>query len=423
MTANIRRLAFDISPWLWAYIIFWFCMIAFMDSLWLTHAGLNPSLIPGILGFLCAGFTAQKVRLWRTLPVTRIQIDRARWWQGVAGPALMICTACLGPALVMNALGLRREAWSDVALLVLAQSATCALFTGVIFVALPLAAKGLGRWSALLLVPYMLLFMRINMPLNNQTDVHALLWAVIAVGLTTAIALYTLAGRLPMPLTTALWAVPSKDRTSQERATMKTSGLRGWPILVWGNLPIFAILLASSACIPLIMKWFLPNFDVSAIGWLTCVLALQVAVSGIATAMRTLRALPLSGGQLTCRLVFFVLLVQAISLATFRVVLLVAGEQARSPAIFLMLLAYSLVYLPFGLRFGLLALQFGLMLSLIFIIPVQIFAPYYDASLWIIVGSLFVMAIGFTWTYLEIARGHSAYRVQPLVPARWSGLR
>jgi hypothetical protein len=171
------------------------------------------------------------------------------------------------------------------------------------------------------------------------------------------------------------------------------------------------------------MKWFLPKLDLSMLGWMTCLVALQFAVSGIATAMRTLRALPLSSGQLTCRLVFFVLLVQAISLVIFKFVLLVAGEQALSPPIFLMPLAYSLVYLPFGLRFGLRVLQFGLGLSLIFILPVQILVPYYDASPWIVVGSLAVMVAGSAWTYWEITRGHRAYRVQPLVLARWSGLK
>lgn len=422
MSANVRRLFLDIGPWVWAYIAFQLCVAALLDSFWLRRHGAPLPLpllwLPGVLLNLSASHAGRKVPFWRTLPVSRTEIDQARWWQGVAGPTLLLCAIATSTALVMDALGLRRAAWPDIVTLGLAQSAIGVLLMGIVAIVFPFAAQTLGRWSALLIFPLFLAFVRVaSIPLSEQTDFRALLVAGLAIGAV----LYILAGHWPAPLTTALWDVPAKDRAPSASGAAKAPGLRGWPILVWANFPTFALVWALTVCIPPAVKWLSPKHTLGTAGWITCVVALQISVSGIAIAMRTLRALPLSGRQLTCRLVLLVLSVQAISLLVLEVALLMSGEREFSPAIFLLPLAYSLVYLPVVLRFGLRVSQFGVALSFIVIIPIQILAPYVGAVWWIVIGSLAVMAAGSAWSYWEIARGYRAYRIQPLVPARWRG--
>jgi hypothetical protein len=422
MANNVRRMALDIGPMVWAYIAFQLCVTLISDGLWLWRNDVALPLLPGLLLNIGTAFTAQKVALWRTLPVTQTEIDRARWWQSIMAPPLLLCAICISAAFAMAAVGLRHATWSHVAILVLGQSMASILFAGVSVSVFPFAARKLGRWSALLIIPVMLAIIYIAGTVGDpQTKLHKLLLAMDAAGLATAVALYTLAGHWPAPLTTPLWAMPMQDRSSPEPAAAKARGLRGWPVLIWGNLPTFVILWACAAWIPLAMKWFLPRLDLSMLGWLTCLAALQFSVYALATAMRNLRVLPFSGWQLTCRLVLLLLFVQAISLLIFKLVLLVSGEHELSTASFLLPLAYSLVYFPLALRLGLRLVQFGLALSIIFIMPIQLLASHPNAVPWMVICSLAVMGAGTGWIYWEITRSHRAYRIQPLVPARWRG--
>jgi len=423
MANPVRRLALDIGPLVWAYIVFQFCVGVLLDFVWLLHSGaVAQPLLPGVLLIVGSMYSAQKVPFWRTLPVSRAEIDRARWWQGIAAPPLLLCLTGVGTALVMGEFGLRSAPWPDIAMLILAQSAVSILVGGTMFVAFPFAAQRFGRWSALLLVPYMLGMFRLILPLGKASaELHIFLWALDAVGLIIAVALYALAGRWPSPLTVPLWSVPPGTQARPKPASAKMPGRRGWPSLIWANAPTLAIVWAATASGLLVMKWYTPRMDLTVLYWFTCLATLQVCVSLIAIAMRNLRALPLSGRQLTFRLVLLVLSVQAISLLVLKLVMLVAGARQFVPAIFLLPLAYSLVYLPIALRLGPRVIRFGFAFSFILIIPLQLIMARPDTTLWIVVGSFAAMAAGAAWTYWEITRGHSAYRHQPLVPARWRG--
>lgn len=422
MSNNVRRMALDISPMVWAYIAFQLCVTMMSDGFWLRRNGVDLPLLPGLLLNIGTAFTAHKVALWRTLPVSRTEIDRARWWQSIIAPPLLLCATCISAAFAIAAVGLRHATWSDIAILVLGQSMISILFAGVSVSLFPFAARKLGRWSALLIIPFMLAIIYIAGTVGDpQTKLHKLLLAMDAAGLATVVGLYMLAGHWPTPLTAPLWAMPMQDRSAPQPVAAKAPGLRGWPVLVWGNLPTFVILWACAAWIALAMKWFLPGLDLSMLGWLPCLAALQFSVYALATAMRNLRVLPFSGWQLTCRLVLLLLFVQAISLLVFKVVLLVSGEHEFSSASFLLPLAYSLVYFPVALRLGLRLIQFGLALSIIFIIPIQLLAPVPNSVPWMVICSLAVMAAGTGWIYWEITRSHRPYRIQPLVAARWRG--
>jgi len=423
MANPVRRLALDIGPLVWAYIVFQFCVGALLDFAWLLHSGaVAQPLLPGVLLIVGSMYSAQKVPFWRTLPVSRAEIDRARWWQGIAAPPLLLCLTGVGTALVMGEFGLRSAPWPDIATLVLGQSAVSILVGGTMFVAFPFAALRFGRWGALLLVPYMLGMFRLILPLGKTSaELHIFLWALDAVGLVVAVALYALAGRWPSPLTVPLWSLPPRVPAGPEPASAKTSGRRGWPSLIWANALTLVIMWAVTAAVLLVMKWYTPRMDLTVLYWFTCLATLQFCVTFIATGMRNLRALPLSGRQLTFRLVLLVLSVQAISLLVLKLVMLLVGARQFMPAVFLLPLAYSLVYLPVALRLGLRIIRFGFAFSFIFIIPLQLITLRSDIALWIVVGSFIAMVAGSAWTYWEIARGHSAYRHQPLVPARWRG--
>src|SRR5438552_102265 len=102
MSTNIRRLMFDINPWVWASIAFvWLCMVP-SDILSLsTGARAGLPLVPAILCNGLWSWSNLKVPLWRTLPVTRREVDLARWWQGIAGAGVLL-TAALLAGVAMN---------------------------------------------------------------------------------------------------------------------------------------------------------------------------------------------------------------------------------------------------------------------------------------------------------------------------------
>ena len=85
--ARVRRLVLDISPLMTGYLLFQAVLGLFLDFIWVRHPFGNPMLLPGVLLALNGSMIAPKVPLWRTLPVTARDIDRARWWHSVGVPA------------------------------------------------------------------------------------------------------------------------------------------------------------------------------------------------------------------------------------------------------------------------------------------------------------------------------------------------
>jgi hypothetical protein len=122
------------------------------------------------------------------------------------------------------------------------------------------------------------------------------------------------------------------------------------------------------------------------------------------------------------RAVFILALVlHVVSLAIFKVVLIMTGDDVHSPVVWLTALALTPVYLSVALRFGVRVIQFGYGLSGLFLIPFQFLAQDSSAAIWIVVGPLTVMTASFAWGYWEITRGRHAYRAQPVMPMRWRG--
>jgi len=230
-----------------------------------------------------------------------------------------------------------------------------------------------------------------------------------------AMGLYLAAGHWPLPLTTAMWAAPSGAGGNTP------SRLSGWPVLLRANLPLFLWLWGGMAFVCLVLRYFLPGFDLSLFGWILALMSAQFAVANLAIGMRGFRALPIGGARLTTILLLLLLAVQCMSLALFALVLRIVGS-ALPAAAFVAPLLYPLLYFPATLRFGMRVAQFGYALSIMVIVPLQLMSRYAAAMPWAVAGMGAVAALAVLWTWHEIARGSRAYRVQPLVPARWRGV-
>ena len=426
MSAAVRRLALDVQPWMWGYFLFLVAISTFLNGLWLLHPRVSPSLMPGMFMGMTGMFSAQKIALWRILPVTRRDIDLARWWQGMGVPALVVVAMMAGPALVLTALHRLHVVWYGVALITLEQFALGIACIVAMTIALPWIGRRWGRFGALIFMPLLLLaYLRTILP--QHAALRPGLMAPLAGGgaMLAAFVLYRLAGRWPMPLAVAWWNIGTGDRAPQRSKSILAPPsrfiLRGWPVLLLGLLPVFLLLWAATALVPLALKWFLPDIDLRIFGWAMGMAAVAVAVSSAATGLRSLRTLPLNGWQLTLRIAALLLLVQAVSLAIFALVLHIVGEAQFEPVMALAPAVASLVFFPLTLRFGLRVVSFSYALLMVFAVPFDIWSERPGAEVWIVPVSLALMIGGICWSHWEIARGRHAYRIQPLVPQRWHG--
>ena len=412
--ARVRRLVLDISPLMTGYLLFQAVLGLFLDFIWVRHPFGNPMLLPGVLLALNGSMIAPKVPLWRTLPVTARDIDRARWWHSVGVPASVMALLLAVAVLILKLAGHSHAGWRDIALSWGGQLACC-VTTALVWMAMPLARRKWGSWSGLALVPLLLLYFRIVVPAHG--DLRPSLAYIIPAAILAAALLYLTAGRWPLPQTTAMWASPSGEGAGEGAP----SRLSGWPVLIRANLPVWLWLWGMMVFISLTLKWILPDFDLNLFGWIFGLMSAQFAVTNLATAMRSLRALPLRAARLTLVLVLLLLSVQGLSLILFRLVLAAGGEQAMPVAAFLAPLVFPLLYFPAALRFGLRVAQIGYALSIIVIAPLQLLSRDAATAPPAVAGLCAIAALGIFWTWREIARGSRAYRMQPLVPARWRG--
>lgn len=409
--ARVRRLVLDIGPLAAFNLLFVAVISLFLDFLWVSGPFGSSMLMPGLLLAVNGAMIAAKVPLWRMLPVTARDIDRARWWHGVGGPALLLALLLAIPVLALMAMGRGHAPWSAIGLTLGGQFAVCIVLV-LMSIAMPLARRKWGRWGALIILPLIPVYFRIGIP--GHDDPRPVLIVVIPLAILAAAALYLTAGRWPLPLTTALWAAPSGARGDAP------SRLSGWPVLLLANLPLWAWLWGIMAFGCLMLKYFLPGFDLGLFGWILGLMSAQFAVTNLAIGMRAFRALPVSGARLTWVLILLLLAVQCVSLALFALVMQITGD-AIPATVFITLLLYPLLYFPAILRYGMRMAQFGYALSILVMVPLQLLSRDAAFAPWVVAGLAALAALGVLWIWHEIARGSRAYRVQPLVPARWRG--
>jgi len=419
---SVRRLVLDISPLMAGYLLFQAALGLLLDFIWLSHPFGNPMLLPGVLLALNGSMIAPKVPVWRMLPVSAQGIDRARWWHSMGAPGLILALLLAASALVLAATGSLDASWRDIGLCWGGQFACCVTMA-LVWMAMPLARRKWGRWSGLALLPLLLLYFRIVIP--EHGDLRPSLAIIIPVAILAAIVLYLTAGRWPLPQTMAMWAAPSgRDfwgRDFGDKGAETPSRTAGWLVLIRANLPVWLWLWGVMVFVCLALKYFLPDFDLNLFGWILGLMSAQFAVTNLATAMRTLRALPLSGMRLTGVLVLLLLCVQAVSLALFRLVLETLGNPGMPATAYLAPLVFPLLYFPATLRYGARIAQIGYALAIMVIAPLQLMSRDAATAPMAVAGLCVLAGLGLLWTWREIGHGHRAYRVQPLVPARWRG--
>ena len=411
MSKAVRRLVADIPPLMAAYLVFQAVLGLFLDFAWISQPAGNPMLMPGVLLAINGSVIAPRLPVWRMLPVTARDIDRARWWHSVGAPIVLLGLLMAASVLMATALGVRHASWRDIGLSWGGQGAVCVLMA-LVWMAIPLARRKWGRWSGLIILPLLLLYFRIAV--SERGDLRPSLEMAIPAAILTALLLYMTAGRWPLPQSSAIWAAPSGAGGGAP------SRLSGWAVLLRANLGVWLWLWSLMAFGCLGLKYFMPHFDLALFGWIFGLTSAQVAVTNLATGMRVFRALPLGGARLTLVLVLLLVCAQGLSLSLFRLVLQIAGDSMPAPAV-LAPLVFPLLYFPAALRWGMRVAQFGYALAIIILAPLQLLSRDAGTASGAMGGLLLIALLSSLWIWREVAYGHRAYRVQPLVPARWRG--
>jgi hypothetical protein len=413
MTASVRRLVLDIPPLMAAYLLFQSLLGLFLDYTWVSHPFGGHMLTPGLLLAINGSMIAPRIPVWRTLPVSSGDIDRARWWHSVGMPGVLLALFFGASVVIAGAVDGVHASWRDIGLSWGGQLTICVVMA-LMWMALPLARRKWGRWSMLAALPLFLGLIRITT--IGHGDLPFSLKLAIPAAILAAAALYLTAGRWPLPQTAASWVAPSGDGVD------RPSRLSGWPVLMMANLPVWLWMWALMAFVCLALKYFAPAFDLKVFGLILGMMSAQVAVTQLVAGMRAFRALPLSGVRLSAMLILPLVMVQVISLLLFRLVLEAAGGGALPASALAAPLVVPLLYFPAYLRFGMRVAQIGYALVIVVIAPLQLLAGD-AATAPVAIAALGALAgLAMIWTWHEIARGGRAYRVQPLMPARWRGV-
>lgn len=413
----VRRLVLDISPWAWAYILFIVGCSLIMNYAWASNG--PPYLMTGFFFGLASSLAQQKVAIWRLLPVSRVEIDRARWWlapgAGLIGlPLLMVL-----PALARMLQHRPHLGWDQIALGSLAQIGVCAIYA-LFLITLPWAGRQMGRWSAIFFLFFMLLILRlINLP-HDPAAAQRVVAVLAAAGLPIALALYLAAGRWPTPLIGSFWSIVSSGKHRDVPAA--SHRVKGWPALAMGAWPMLAIYVAASTAYPILILLIAPRMNLAAMTGVIVFIGLQVMMVGILPAIRILRALPLTGWQLVMRLCALLAFIQLSSLVSFVLSVLILQPQHMAGVLrALPVLPLSLFFIPGGLRFGPRAALFGG--GLVYLLAQSFLFLSADTPASVLLAACIIAATAsLLWLWWEITHGHHAYRMVPLAPMRWRGV-
>ena len=419
MAGNVRRLALDINPLIWLYLLFLAGAGLLMDYDWCAFSPhLRPSLMPGFLFGIAASIMLQKMPVWRLLPVSKIEMDRARWWLGIGGPDLAVGAVMMMAWALSRAAGHPGPAPASVALVLAAQIGVNVALIFTQWFIFPLGAPLAGRWSMLLLIPFMLVTFRVILLPRDHQALQQLMQGFAYGGVAAAALLYLCAGRWPAPMVGGLWAAGTKGQ--KMAAAPQAPGLRGWPALLAGALPMLLMIWAGILIVPAGIQLMIPDFDMTIFSLIVVLLAAQTSVTQLASAMRVLRALPLGGMRLTLCLALILMAVTLVSLLVFLVGGNVAGHHPWNLTALVPLLCLPLLYFPSTLRFGFRFAQFGYAASVIVMLPLEVLPSLAPFSLVALVTAA-LSAAGVAWSWWEITRGTSAYRIQPMLAPRWRG--
>lgn len=421
MSTNIRRMALDLGPVFIFLVAIEFFAGIFINTGWLNHTGASLYLSPGLFYIVAMFGGIGKTPIWQTLPVTRKEIGRARWWQAVGGPAVLIAAALCLPALVLAGLGRLHESWGDIGLVFSGQFAVMTM-TAILSAAVATGTRKWGRGAGVLLI--LLAFMaRFIFPVGTVTAHLRLLLAGAGMGAVAgAIILLLLTGYWEPSTTVAPWT--SSNRRMPQNAKTRSLSFRGWAAIVGMIAPMFGSSWLLTPLVALAAKSLFGDFVATYIAYFLFIMP-TTAISLVATNIRFLRGLPFAGYALTLRLVLFQLLVQAISLAVLTFTFFLLHLPSPQPLLATALLAAPGLFFPFILRFDDRIVVFGVGCFVAAFSAIAGFTakspPLHMPLPTILIGTLAVMAAGFAWSYWEIVHGRSAYRARPLIAPRWRG--
>jgi hypothetical protein len=417
MAGNVRRLALDINPLIRLYLLFLAGMALLMDYDWCAFSPhLRPSLMPGFVFGIAASLMLQKMPVWRLLPVSKIEMDRARWWLGIGGPAIAVALVMMMAWALSRAMGHPGPAADSVVLVLAAQVGVNVALIFTQWFIFPLGAPLAGRWSILLLIPFMLVTFRVILLPRDHQALQQLVQGFAYGGVAAAALLYLCAGRWPAPMVGGLWGTGTKRQSVV--AASQAPGPRGWGALLAGALPMLLMVWAGVLIVPAGIQLMTPDIDITIFSLIVTLLAAQISVTQLASAMRVLRALPLSGARLT---LYLVLILIGVTLASLFVLLVgsnITGHHPGTLEAFVPLLCLPLLYFPSTLRFGFRFAQFGYAASLLVMLPLEFLPSLAPLSIVALVTAV-LSAVGVAWSWWEITRGISAYRLQPMVAPRW----
>ncbi|HEX4026477.1 MAG TPA: hypothetical protein VHX18_02575 [Rhizomicrobium sp.] len=433
MNGNIRKLALDFGfRWFWPLAI----LSALICDFGFLLRPQSSTAFSGMLLALQGTFSAPRVPLWRTLPVTDKEIGRARWWQMIGIPGLAIL-AIMALAMALYSL-VTAMGWSRHAMLpdapTLLEGMLGQFFYPVLLAIFMLvstfarSARSPLAVAAMVLVGIMYLasFSSPHLLPYLSLQTHAL-WFGLASLLTAAI-LYVTAPKWPQPVIQPLQLDIGGNNS---RAVMSDrAGQGGWTALCGMALLRPALMLAMLLVLWISMTLALKLdriFVLQLRSFIPLVVILQ-ATQLNATALRMLRALPGSTLRLTAYLFLLPLALVAVAICSFFLALepWLTGEAPRIDMVVLSAVLFaSALALPAALAARQVVMSLIVMLPLA-LVPLIEFGWNYVPSPWRderLLAGLAAVAIcaGFFWMHARISRGMRVYRFQPYIAPRWRG--
>lgn len=439
MNANIRRLIFDLTGPMSLFAVFMFASIAFDDMLWLMtlrSAGLFASVLPGLLAVVTTSLlSARKAAIWCTLPVSRRDIDIARWWQMIAAPQIILLILLMASAIGMDHFAQPHKPWMDIQFAAAAQCLVCAGIAGI-FLLQTLAMRMWRRLSVVLMLPIFFLFSSTGF-LASQPTAITVSGSVIVVMIvcTFAIdaALYLWAGSWPLPLTSPPWERPGTQKPAASaplawlgpangRAAwqqLRSGSIGSWPLFGWNQFSGLAVMMGLQSLFLLLLQRWVPVQFFIVTTWIAAAGGAMIPIANFATAIRALRGLPMGTWQLTGRVMTLLLAIQGLLLAAAEAILFLSGQSLVQPVLLSLPLSMPAVLFPLALRLGAVGIAIGLICEITLLFSVWVPLLPSLAPPIIIIAAISVIVLGTAWTYREITKGRRAYRAQPMTPLRW----
>lgn len=431
MSANVRKLAFDVGlRWM---VPFQILLALAVDYFFVLNGTSSGVMSGGVMLALQGTGTNNKVALWRTLPLTRKEIGRARWWQmtGLPGVGIIVVMAA---AIVLHAL-MTALGWAQLPARLGAGSIMRALllqFFYPVFLTVFSLAITFARGSRSLLAytvaiavwaPWLLLLPHI-IPLPAQTR----LLLLSLTGVVTAIILYVTAPGWPEPVTQPVQL--DLGARGGRAVTPGRAGQGGWLALCGMALARAGLGLAAILAFYTVIALALNMRNLATIQvqqFIPFVVILLISQLN-AMALRQLRALPGSALELSAYLFLLPLAVLAVASCGVSMVLLpwlthVPSSFDLVTASVILLVSAPLLPAVLGARQVVMSLAVSLTLVLVPLLTAvwrSVPPPWGDEKL---LAGLTAAAIcaGFFWMHLRISHGVSVYRFQPFVAARWRG--